>query len=227
MIESLATSYRDCDMPDIYGEFEGSRHFNQARMDRRAADALVGLAAGIAADGVVSQTEAVFLHQWLESNLAHLDDPVINLLYSRLNNMLADGVLDDDEAAELLETLRAFGGLKVQSPVSPTAPFVAPNDLPLNQPLPDIEWNGRLFVFTGVMAYGPRKECQKLVTDRGGEIGKNISKKTHYLVIGSIGNDQWRHSSYGLKIMKALELREAGAPIALVSEDHWQQALFG
>lgn len=214
-------------MADIHGEFSNSRHFNQARMDRRAADALVGLAAGIAADGVVSQAEATFLQQWLESNLAHLDDPVINLLYARLKDMLADGVLDDDEAAELLDTLRCFSGLSIQKPAANTVPFTPPNDLPLNQPLPDIEWNGRLFVFTGVMAYGPRKNCQQLVIERGGEISKGVSKKIHYLVVGSVGNEQWRHSSYGLKIMKALELREAGAPIAIVSEDHWQQTLFG
>jgi len=214
-------------MSDIYGEFANSRHFNQARMDRRAADTLVGLAAGITADGIVTQEEALFLHHWLESHLVHLDDPVINLLYRRLNSMLADGVLDADEAAELLDTLRAFSGLPIPTSASTRSAFTPPNDLPLNQPLPEIEWTGRLFVFTGVMAYGPRKECQQLVVDRGGEIGKSVSKKIHYLVIGSVGNEQWRHSSYGLKIIKALELREAGAPVAIVSEDHWQKALFG
>lgn len=78
---------------DLHNEFENSKFFHRARIDRRAADALVGLAAGIAADGVVNTTEAVFLKQWLESNLAHLNDPVINLLYSRLACMLQDDVL--------------------------------------------------------------------------------------------------------------------------------------
>ncbi|ERL01426.1 hypothetical protein O999_06660 [Pseudomonas putida LF54] len=54
-----------------------------------------------------------------------------------------------------------------------------------------------------------------------------MSKKIHYLVIGSIGNEQWLHSSYGTKIKKAVEIREAGANIAIVSEAHWQRAAFG
>lgn len=77
------------------------------------------------------------------------------------------------------------------------------------------------------MAYGPRKHCEALVVERGGLIGGSVSKKVNFLVIGSIGNDQWLHSSYGLKIKKAVELRDTGVPIAIVSEEHWQQALFG
>jgi hypothetical protein len=41
-------------------------------------------------------------------------------------------------------------------------------------------------------------------------------------MVGSVGNEQWRHSTYGTKIMKAVELREAGASIAIVGEDHWR-----
>ena len=121
--------------------------------------------------------------------------------------------------------LRQFGGLEMAKAKSSS--YAAPNDLPFNQPVPELEWNGRLFVFTGTMAYGPRKDCQALVEEKGGLIGGSVSKKTHYLIVGSIGNEQWRHSSYGLKIMKAVELRDSGCPIAILGEDHWQRALFG
>lgn len=90
-----------------------------------------------------------------------------------------------------------------------------------------MEWTGRMFLFTGTMAYGPRKACEALVVERGGSIAAGVSKKTHYLVIGSIGNEQWLHSSYGTKITKAVEIREVGANIAIVSEAHWQRAAFG
>ncbi|ERI50505.1 NAD-dependent DNA ligase [Pseudomonas sp. EGD-AK9] len=211
---------------DLHGEFENSRFFNSARMDRRAADALAGLAAGITADGAVTLDEARFLQRWLEANLSHLDDPVINLLYQRLELMLVDGVLDAEESADLLSILTRFGGLELAK-ATPEQGYAAANDLPFNSPAPELVWDGRLYVFTGTMAYGPRKECQKLVEERGGIIGGGVSKKVHYLVVGSIGNEQWRHSSYGLKIMKAVELREAGTPIAIVGEDAWQRAMFG
>jgi len=212
---------------DLHHEFENSQFFHRSRIDRRAADALVGLAAGITADGIVNIAEAVFLKQWLEDNLAHLNDPVINLLYSRLACMLQDNALDVDESQELLNMLRSFSGVRIERPKDGGTAAVIPTDLPFNSPVPDLVWDGRMFVFTGVMAFGPRKDCQALVEERGGLIGGSISKKVHYLVVGSVGNEQWRHSTYGTKIMKAVELREAGASIAIVGEDHWQKMLFG
>lgn len=212
---------------DLHHEFESSQFFHRSRIDRRAADALVGLAAGITADGIVNIAEAVFLKQWLEDNLAHLNDPVINLLYSRLACMLQDNALDVDESRELLDILRSFSGVRIERPKDGGTAAVTPTELPFNSPVPDLVWDGRMFVFTGVMAFGPRKDCQALVEERGGLIGGSISKKVHYLVVGSVGNEQWRHSTYGTKIMKAVELREAGASIAIVGEDHWQKMLFG
>ena len=213
-------------MTDLHGEFAASRFFHEARMDRRSADALVGLSAGLIADGAINQQEAEFLHSWIKNNLANLEDPVINILYRRLSDMLQDGVLDDEESAELLAMLNSFAGLNLAQPKPTLKEFAASNDLPLCNPAPELIWNNRTFVFTGVMAYGPRKVCQDLVAERGGIIGGSVSKKIHYLVIGSVGNEQWRHSSYGTKIIKALELRESGVPISIISEMHWQHALF-
>lgn len=212
-------------MTDLHKEFENSRFFHAARMDRRGADVLAGLAAGIAADGVVTIDEARFLRQWIDTQLAHLDDPVINLLYQRINLMLQDGVLDAEESAELLDTLRGFAGITGASP-SPNT-YSSPNPLPLNRPEPEIVCEGRMFVFTGTMAFGPRRECERLVKERGADIGSGISKKVHYLVVGSIGNEQWLHSSYGTKILRAVELREQGTPIAIIGEDYWQRVLLG
>lgn len=212
-------------MSDLHQEFNKSRFFNAARMDRRSADVLAGLAAGIAADGVVKLEEAQFLRQWIESQMAHLDDPVINLLYQRISVMLQDNVIDAEESAELLETLRAFSGLSVASPAAVARAI--PNPLPLCKPEPEIICEGRVFLFTGTMAFGPRRECERFMRERGADIGAGVSKKIHYLVVGSIGNEQWRHSSYGTKILRAVELREEGVPIAIVGEDHWQRVLLG
>ncbi|MFJ7313624.1 BRCT domain-containing protein [Pseudomonas sp. NPDC098747] len=210
-------------MVDLHQEFQNSAFFHRARIDRRSADALVGIAAGLAADGKINQQEAEFLKTWIESHLIHLADPVVNILYTRLAQMLSDNVLDAEESVELLEMLRQFAGLPVGALQSTTTP----TSLPLDNPAPDMSWADRVFLFTGVMAYGPRKDCEALIVERGGVIGGSVSKKIHYLVVGSIGNDQWLHSTYGTKIKKAVELRNSGVPIAIVSEDHWQKVLFG
>lgn len=208
---------------DLHREFENSRFFHQARIERRAADELIGMSAGLIADGTVNQQEAEFLKAWIETNLPHLDDPVVNLVYRRLANMLSDGILQPEESRELLELLHKFTG----PTLSTTKPYIAPTTLPLCNPAPHIIRPGRCFLFTGTMAFGARKECEAIVQERGGVIGGSVSKKVHYLVVGSIGNEQWLHSSYGTKIMKAVELRDAGAPLSIISETHWQESLFG
>lgn len=210
-------------MVDLHQEFERSLYFHQARIDRRTADALVGVTAGLTADGKINQLEAEFLKSWIETHLIHLEDPVVNILYQRLSHMLSDGVLDEDESIELLEILHQFSGVPVGAPQHAKGV----STLPLNDPVPELDWLDRVFLFTGIMAHGPRKDCESLVIERGGVIGNSVSKKIHFLVVGSIGNEQWLHSAYGAKIKKAVELRNSGVPIAIISEAHWQQVLFG
>lgn len=210
-------------MVDLHQEFQNSRFFHEARIDRRSADALAGIAAGLAADGKINQQEAEFLKTWIETHWVHLEDPVVNILYRRLEGMLSDGVLDADESVELLGMLHQFTGL----PISAAKMSYAPATLPFDNPAPELNLPDRVFLFTGVMSYGPRKECESLIVERGGLIGGSVSKKVHYLVVGNIGNEQWLHSSYGTKIKKAVELRESGVPIAIVGEDHWLKVLFG
>ncbi|MDU4249048.1 BRCT domain-containing protein [Pseudomonas sp.] len=214
-------------MVDIHGEYKDSQLFHQARIDRRSADALSGLAAGMTADGSVNQKEAEFLQDWIAKNLVHLEDPVVNLLYRRLSDMLSDGVLDAEESAELLEMLHSFAGVSASKPKASDNPFTPSNLLPLDDPAPKLEWSGHLYIFTGMMAFGPRKDCEEVVINRGGAIAPSISKKLNYLVVGQIGNDQWLHSTYGTKIKKAVELRASGIPIAIISEKHWQASVFG
>jgi NAD-dependent DNA ligase len=208
---------------DLHQEFKNSRFFHEQRIDQRSAESLIGICSGLIADGTINQQEAEFLSRWIERHLVQLEDPVINLLYRRLSDMLSDGILQPDEAVELLDMLRQLAG----NPTDTGRPFTAPTTLPLNNPAPELAWPDHTFVFTGVMAYGPRKDCELLVTARGGSTSNTISRKVNFLVIGSIGNEQWLNSTYGTKIKKAVELRENGTPIALVSEEHWQSALFG
>ena len=208
---------------DLHQEFQSSRFFHNARIDRRSDESLIGIATGLVADGTINQQDAEFLKGWIETHLAHLDDPVINILYRRLSNMLSDGILQADEASELLDLLHQLTG----GPIPMQRGYTAPTTLPLNNPPPSLEWTGRVFVFTGVMAFGRRQDCEQLVIERGAQVSGTVTRKTSFLVVGSIGNEQWLNSTYGLKIKKAVELRESGLPLAIISEDHWQRALFG
>lgn len=71
------------------------------RISSRQIDELIGIARGLVADGQINQAEAEFLQKWLAANAAISDQPVIRVLYQRVSEVLADGVLDEHEAAEL------------------------------------------------------------------------------------------------------------------------------
>ena len=64
-----------------------------------------------------------------------------------------------------------------------------------------------------------------MIEERGGSIKDSCSKKTHYLVIGTFGSEEWLHSTHGTKIIRAVKLKQTGIPIAIVSEKHWTAML--
>jgi len=70
------------------------------------ADDLMHLVKGMMADGVFVQAEANYLFRWLGENRDRLDQYPYNSIYLRLTNALADGVLDEAEAADLGEFFR-------------------------------------------------------------------------------------------------------------------------
>lgn len=191
------------------------RSIHADRIVKRQIDELIGLAKGALLDGKVEQHEADGILAWLHGNMECLDTWPASVLYDRLRAMLADGVLDPDEAGELLGLL-----MQIAAPAGVGA-APAPSTLPLTAPAPEILYPGRSFCFTGVFEFGSRADCHEAVLARGGEPAKGVTKKLNYLVIGSVGSDFWRHSSFGTKILKAAQYCEEGAGIAIVSEAYW------
>lgn len=129
---------------------------------------------------------------------------------------LADGILDADEAKDLLATLR-----KISGDESEIGELAKPSTLPLDDPLPEVNFRGRVFLFTGTFAYGTRKQCQAVLETLGGVNASGVTKKVDYLVLGSYVTDSWAHENFGRKIEKAMVYRDQGVPIHIVPEYHW------
>jgi len=185
------------------------------RIESRQIDELLGLARGLVADGRIVQEEVEFLQKWLAANVGISSQPLIRMLYRRVDEILADGVADEDEKAELLDTLGRFSNLdfEIGEPLKATT-------LPLNRPAPTLTFPGLRYTFTGTFNFGQRKECEAAVVQRGATAG-GIAQKTNVLVIGVYATESWKHSAFGNKILQAVEWREQGFPISIVSEDHW------
>lgn len=192
------------------------------RLNDRAVDELIGISKGVLADGKVTQPEAEFLEGWMTKNLEFIDNPIVSQLYSRIKEMLEDGVLDIEEQQELFILLCTFTGYKTPDTVYENLT----SSLPLCSPPPEIIFENSVFCFTGKFAYGPRKECQATVIERGGKIAKGVTKKLDYLVVGFFGSDTWAHTPYGRKIEKAVDYREKFGGLSIINEDHWANYAF-
>lgn len=194
------------------------------RRKDRAVDELIGLCRGLLADGALHREEAEFLMMWLRGNAEFAYVYPFSVLYQRLADALSDGVLDSDEERDLIDLcLRMTGNERVVDPVMAAA--AASSSLPLTQPEPVVAFPESLFVVTGVFNYGSRAQVTQAIESRGGVVRTSVSKKTSFLVVGTLGSEDWMHTTYGRKIEEAMNLRDAGHGIAIVSESHWHTHL--
>ena len=76
--------------------------FNRARLDDRQINELLGLSHGLLADGKIDLAEAEYLQKWLAANYISNSNPIISNLLHRVNDMLSDGVFDDEEARRII-----------------------------------------------------------------------------------------------------------------------------
>lgn len=190
------------------------------RLIRRQTDTLIGISKGIIADGMVNQTEAEFLLNWLQTSETYVvESPVVDTLYQRVLESLEDGFLDDDEKADLLEALRVFAGDKSEQGE------LIKSAMPLNDPQPPVIFTGMSFLWTGTPAYGSRKQCLDEIVARGGVVKTQMSKAVDYVVIGTYATPRWKHESHGGKIQDAVDYRARFGKPAIISEGHLIKAL--
>lgn len=197
-----------------------TRSKNASRVQDRLIDELIGVCRGVIADGAVDEQEAIFLGQWIENHREIADRWPVNILYARIVEMLKDGILNADEQLELLETLRDLTG--------ESALYQEPNrstSLPIDKPAPEVEFDQKTFCLTGKFVFGSTFDCEEIIADLGGSLVEMPTKDTDYLVIGELCSPDWVHTTFGRGIERAVELKEQGAGIAIISEEHWVDCL--
>jgi hypothetical protein len=205
---------------DAHGQPEPQ--FGATRVSGRNFDELMGFVRGILADGEVSEAEARSLLGWCERNPLAVAEWPGREIATRLSRVFADGVVTEDERADLAALLQAVTGGR---PEAPSGTGLSTR-LPLNDPVPELAFSGRTFVFTGQFVFGTRNACESAVVQRGGHCSSSVSKKVDFVVIGELCSRDWLYSSHGTKIQKAVEYRDQrNVPIAIVPEDVWVAAL--
>jgi NAD-dependent DNA ligase len=190
--------------------------FLGAAIADRQVTQLIGIAQGLIADSSLNDAEVNFLHKWLVANDAAQSNPFIATLLRRIEEVLEDGVIDDDERTDLHDTIVALTASDFE-----LGEIAKSTTLPLCDPAPDLQFDGLRYCFTGTFNFGKRADCEAAVTEHGAIAG-SLTKKTNVLVIGEYATKAWKQEAFGRKIEKAAAMRDEGTPISIVSEVHWK-----
>ena len=185
------------------------------RVMSRSLDELIAMCRLVLADDTADEAEARFLLDWIETNLHGKDVWPGSVLFERLSRAMNDRLLDPHEETELLDVLRKANAARLGA-VQPGKAGVLFDD-----PAPVIVYPAKHFALTGQFLYGSRKRVSAAIETRGGVCTGSISRKGGYLLVGTLGADEWRADDLDTKIADAVALRAAGSPVVLVSERHW------
>jgi hypothetical protein len=193
--------------------------FNLSRRIDRSVNELLGLTKGIIADGVVTPEETELLRAWVIANPEAASAWPGNVLADRIARIYEDDRVEEDEREDLRVLLQQLSGGANHDEGNPST------RLPLNDPAPQLRFDGAVYVFTGRFFSGTRRWCENLVESRGGVCVPNVTNRTNFLVIGELGSRDWKHSSFGRKIQKAVEVRSDGRDLAIIAEEYWHGCL--
>ena len=184
-------------------------------------DVLVGLSLGILADGSINTREAEFISQWLTENANSVPSSIITKFHPYLQAIESDS-FDQITASDFADFLMSFVGQQSPDKISVLVEAEAvgsPSDL-IFDPCDEttVFFDSTSFVLSGNFEYGSKPTIEAKIKELGGKTAKTVTQKTGYLVVGQKGSSDWRHSNYGSKVARALELKEEGHDLLIIPE---------
>lgn len=181
---------------------------------QQASRNLLDIIAAIIADKNLHCSEIEFVNNWIRNSPISATVWPGNILIEKLNKILEDGAIDEDERSNLLNILSEI----INGTLKKVSEKVSEKPLPLDE-IDAIDFLNHTFCLTGNFLLGLKDVCELKIKNRGGLINGSITKKLDYLIIGSLGSDQWKHGNYGTKVEKALEYKASGIPIKIIHEE--------
>lgn len=183
---------------------------------RRSLSELLGIARGLLADQRLSDEEIHFLNQWLEERYWVASEFPGNVLHKRIQDVLEDGVITEEERSYLVESLNML----IEDRLEDLAEQVDLTELWFDE-VGLIRFDKTRFCLTGNFVYGPRAVCRTAIEKRGGIVMPSVSSEAQFLVVGGLGVDEWREGGLGAEIEAAVQLRASGEPLKIIPEDCW------
>jgi len=192
-----------------------------ARLLGRSCEALLGICTGLMADQELSDEEVRFLDQWLHDNKEIAATWPGNVVYARVQDVLADGVITEDEREHLKETLTGLiDGTLRDTPARPETPAATGAE-----ETDAVEIPGRSFCFTGTFLFGTQRACERAVSRRGGRPLPEVQPELDYLVVGAMASEAWADVDFARNVQQAIDYQKQGHDIAIIGEKIWTKHL--
>ncbi|MCQ2107356.1 MAG: BRCT domain-containing protein [Fibrobacter sp.] len=179
----------------------------------------VGFLKGITADGVINETEFDKLKQYV-SNVPLTVQKVFpfNIVYDRINMILSDQIVDENELRELNDLVSDIVGTHFTE----DGDAVGGATSLFNEPIPEC-LEGKNVCFTGKFISGSRKQIEAEAAKIGAIPQNSVTNSTDCVIVGTLVSRDWIHESSGRKIEKAMNLQKKGFPILITSEQVWNE----
>lgn len=206
---------------DIHSEIDCILKYGvpKSKDNEKCINELLGILMGISCDDKVMPEQFEFLDKWLETHPYLSEIWPVNLLAMRVEEIKEDGIVTAVKREHLLGTLKKITGTHFSEDgvVSNNVAEVYLDHIT------EFDHQGKNICFTGVFLSGSRKDCELVAKKLGAMTSKTVTLSVDVLVLGSVANDDWRYSSHGRKIEKAMMLKSKGQEILLISESTWQK----
>ncbi len=162
----------------------------------------------IMVDNKIESNEINELNEWLDSNTQLIGNYPFDKIYSIVKKVLEDGAISNSEYNELMHAFNDF--------INPI------NEEKIND---NLNFQDKIFCLTGTFNSGSKDSIEEKIVNKGGICGKGVTSKTNYLIVGGSGSDAWKFGNYGGKVQKAMELKEKGKDIEIISEEDFLKQL--
>ena len=184
---------------------------------------LSGLCKGVISDNKLNNDEIRYLNWWLSQNSLLKNNYPGSELYRLVTNILADGIITDEERQKLKYMLIDFTGSDPENGVV--------DGLSMGKSffddVSDVNFANKVLCFTGKFVYGSRAKCEEKAHELGSLPIKDWRTDLDYLIVGTLNSRDWIYQSFGRKIEKAKEYQKQGHKVKVITEEQWLSNIMG
>jgi hypothetical protein len=167
-------------------------YINEKRINQKNIDELIGICQGILADNLINKDEIDFIYGWIQGKFSKDEIKkffIVNYIYNNLEKSLETSNLNDKDFNNFKNKLK--------------------NIISLDSILDNINSieNNSICCCSGIFSED-KTTIKQILKNKNITITKNVTLDINYLIIGSLGNPEWKHGLYGNKIEKAIDYRD-------------------